>query len=90
MLEAQPELVARHFSEAGLTEKALGYWLLAGRRAAARSANVEAIAHLRAGLASVHDLPADISTFAMGAVAATGARRPAHRNERLRFQRSGG
>jgi predicted ATPase len=61
MLQAQPELVAHHFSEAGLTEKALGYWLQAGRRAAARSANVEAIAHLRAGLASVHDLPADVS-----------------------------
>jgi class 3 adenylate cyclase/predicted ATPase len=61
MLEAQPELVARHCSEAGLTEKALGYWLQAGRRAAARSANVEAIAHLRAGLASVRDLPADVS-----------------------------
>ena len=57
LLEAQPELVASHFSEAGLTEKAIGYWLQAGRLAAARSANVEAIAHLRAGLASIHDLP---------------------------------
>jgi class 3 adenylate cyclase/predicted ATPase len=61
MLEAQPELVAHHFTEARLTEKALGYWLQAGRRAAARSANLEAIAHLRAGLASIHDLPADVS-----------------------------
>jgi class 3 adenylate cyclase/tetratricopeptide (TPR) repeat protein len=57
MLEAQPERVAGHFSEAGLPEKAIGYWLRAGRLAAARSASVEAIAHLRAGLASVHDLP---------------------------------
>jgi class 3 adenylate cyclase/tetratricopeptide (TPR) repeat protein len=56
-LEAQPELAARHFSEAELTEKAIGYWLQAGRLAAARSANVEAIAHLRAGLASLHELP---------------------------------
>jgi class 3 adenylate cyclase/tetratricopeptide (TPR) repeat protein len=55
--EAQPEIVARHFSEAGLPEKAMGYWLQAGRLASARSANVEAIAHLRAGLASLHDLP---------------------------------
>ena len=46
---------------AGLTEKALGYLLQAGRRAAARSANVEAIAHLRDGLASLPDLPADVS-----------------------------
>ena len=57
MLEAQPERVAGHFSEAGLPEKAIGYWLRAGRLAAARSASVEAIAHLRAGLASIHDLP---------------------------------
>ena len=50
LAEAQPELVARHFSEAGLVEKAIPYWLRAGRLAAARSANVEAIAHLRSGL----------------------------------------
>jgi class 3 adenylate cyclase/tetratricopeptide (TPR) repeat protein len=61
ILEAQPELLARHFGEAGLTEKAVGYWLRAGRVAAARSANVEAIAHLRVGLASVSDLPPDVS-----------------------------
>src|SRR5262249_33024835 len=57
IVEAQPELVARHFGEAGLTEKAIGYWLQAGRLAAARSANAEAIAHLRAGLASINNLP---------------------------------
>jgi predicted ATPase len=57
IIEAQPELVARHFGEAGFKEKAIGYWLQAGRLAAARSANVEAIAHLRAGLASIDDLP---------------------------------
>jgi len=57
IIEAQPELVARHFGETGLTEKAIGYWLQAGRLAAARSANVEAIAHLRAGLAGINDLP---------------------------------
>jgi class 3 adenylate cyclase/tetratricopeptide (TPR) repeat protein len=56
-LEARPELVARHFDEAGLFEKAAGYWLRAGRLAAARSANVEAIAHLRSGLVSLAALP---------------------------------
>jgi tetratricopeptide (TPR) repeat protein len=61
ILEAHPELVARHFSEAGLAEKAIGYWLQAGRLAAARSANMEAIAHLKAGLASIQDLPPDAS-----------------------------
>jgi class 3 adenylate cyclase/tetratricopeptide (TPR) repeat protein len=56
-LEARPELVARHFDEAGLFEKAVGYWLRAGRLAAARSANLEAIAHLRSGLVSLAALP---------------------------------
>ena len=52
-IETRPELVASHFDEAGLFEKAVGYWLRAGRLAAAWSANVEAIAHLRSGLASL-------------------------------------
>jgi class 3 adenylate cyclase/predicted ATPase len=56
-LETRPEMVARHFDEAVLFEKALGYWLRAGRLAAARSANVEARAHLRSGLASLAALP---------------------------------
>jgi class 3 adenylate cyclase/predicted ATPase len=50
LVEAQPELVARHFSEAGLADKAVPYWLRAGRLAANRSANMEAIAHLELGL----------------------------------------
>jgi class 3 adenylate cyclase/predicted ATPase len=49
--EAQPELVAHHFTEAGLTEKAVHYWHQASQRAIERSAHVEAIAHLRQGLA---------------------------------------
>ena len=56
-LEAQPELVASHFDEAGHFDKAVGYWLQAGVLAAGRSANVEAIAHLRSGLASLAALP---------------------------------
>ncbi|MGI6854195.1 AAA family ATPase [Mesorhizobium sp. 1B3] len=57
LIEVQPELVARHLGEAGLLEKAVPYWLQAGRRAAARSANVEAIAHLNAGMDSLQALP---------------------------------
>jgi serine/threonine protein kinase/tetratricopeptide (TPR) repeat protein len=47
----QPELLAHHFTEAGLTEKAIGYWLKAGLRSRDRSAEVEAIGHLTRGLA---------------------------------------
>jgi predicted ATPase len=56
-LEAQPELLAYHYTEAGLTEKAVSYWHQAGKRASERSAHVEAIAHLRQGLASLQTLP---------------------------------
>jgi predicted ATPase len=50
--EAQPELVAQHYTEAGLTEQALPHWQRAGQQALQRSANPEAIQHLTAGLES--------------------------------------
>src|SRR5262249_46881224 len=49
--ESQPEILAHHYSEAGSTAEALDFWLKAGRNAAGRSANKEAIAHLDKGLA---------------------------------------
>jgi class 3 adenylate cyclase/predicted ATPase len=55
--ETQPELVAHHYTEAGLSAQAIPYWLRAGQRAIQRSANVEAIAHLRQGIALLTTLP---------------------------------
>jgi predicted ATPase len=55
--EAQPELLAHHYTEAGLTEQAVTYWYKAGQKAIERSAHVEAIAHLRQGLALLQTLP---------------------------------
>jgi predicted ATPase/class 3 adenylate cyclase len=46
----QPELLAHHYTEAGMAEQAALYWLKAGQRAAERSANVEAVGHLTKGL----------------------------------------
>ncbi|HWX34170.1 MAG TPA: hypothetical protein VNZ53_42950, partial [Steroidobacteraceae bacterium] len=46
----QPEIVAHHFTEAGLVEPAIDYWLKAGQQAARRSANAEALNHLARGL----------------------------------------
>ena len=43
LVETQPELVAHHYTEAGLVEQAIPYWQQAGHRAAQRSANVEAV-----------------------------------------------
>jgi predicted ATPase len=48
--EAEPELIALHLTEAALGERAIDYWLKAGRQAMARSAMVEAVSHLRKGL----------------------------------------
>jgi len=48
--ETQPELLAHHFTEAGLLDEAIGYWLRAGRQAVERSANKEAVVQLKAGL----------------------------------------
>ena len=50
MVERAPEILAHHFAEAGQARTASAYWLEAGRRAAAHSANVEAIAHLTCGI----------------------------------------
>ncbi len=55
--EGQPELLAHHFTEAGLIERAVGYWHKAGQRASERSAHVETISHLRTGLALLQTLP---------------------------------
>jgi tetratricopeptide (TPR) repeat protein len=53
----EPEILAHHFTEAGLADKAVGFWLRAGKNATARSANVEAIGHLRRGIGAVDQLP---------------------------------
>ncbi len=42
----EPEVIARHFTEAGLDERAIEWWAKAGDRALRRSAFQEAIAHL--------------------------------------------
>jgi class 3 adenylate cyclase/tetratricopeptide (TPR) repeat protein len=59
VMEAEPETVAHHATEAGLTTKAVGYWLRAGQKASARSANLEAIAHLQRGIETMSRLPND-------------------------------
>jgi class 3 adenylate cyclase/DNA-binding response OmpR family regulator/predicted ATPase len=55
-VETQPELMAHHFGQAGLTERAIEYWRKAARRAIERSANAEAIRHLTSALESVQML----------------------------------
>jgi hypothetical protein len=59
--ESQPGLLARHLTEAGLTEEAITYWTKAGQQAAARFANKEAEAHFTKGIELLETLPEDRS-----------------------------
>jgi class 3 adenylate cyclase/tetratricopeptide (TPR) repeat protein len=58
IVEAQPEIVAHHFMEAGLTNQAIKYWLQAGKKAALHSAHFEGIAHLQKALDALRLLTA--------------------------------
>jgi class 3 adenylate cyclase/predicted ATPase len=58
---ARPELLAHHFTEAGLVDRATEYWLKAGRHGLARSAMKEAEALLRKGLGLVRNMADGIS-----------------------------
>jgi class 3 adenylate cyclase/predicted ATPase len=57
MVALQPELVAHHYTEAGLSAQAIVFWQRAGDQASERSAHVEAIAHLTRGLELLQTLP---------------------------------
>ena len=68
--ERQPELLARHCTEAGLIEKAAGFWGKAGQRSLARSALIEAAEQLTRALDQIAALP----------------RTPALRREQIKLQ----
>jgi class 3 adenylate cyclase/predicted ATPase len=54
----QPELLAYHYTEAGLNAQAVGYWQKAGEHSIQHSAYVEAISHLTKGLEVLQTPPA--------------------------------
>ena len=53
----RPELVARHFTEAGAGDRAGAYWEQAGDKAVERWANTDAIAHYRKALEAIEKAP---------------------------------
>jgi class 3 adenylate cyclase/tetratricopeptide (TPR) repeat protein len=57
MAESMPEVVAHHFTEAGLTSEAISYWRRAGRLAYARWANREAVKSFEQALHLLETLP---------------------------------
>lgn len=59
LAERRPEVVARHYTEAGLGEQAIIFWHKAGMAALERSAYLEAISHFEEGLRVLKALPAE-------------------------------
>lgn len=57
--DQQPEVVAHHFSEAGIYDQATVYWRQAGEFALRRSAMAEAVAHLRRGIDDLRKSPTE-------------------------------
>ena len=57
MVESQPELLARHCTEAGLVEKGAALWGKAGQRSLVRSAFVESAEQLTRALSQIDTLP---------------------------------
>jgi DNA-binding winged helix-turn-helix (wHTH) protein/tetratricopeptide (TPR) repeat protein len=57
MVEAQPELLAQHYTQAGIHQQAVAYWHKAGQRASEHSAHMEAVVHLTRGLEVLQTLP---------------------------------
>src|SRR5436305_590410 len=53
-----PEILAHHYTEAGLTQPAIDFWVRAGDLASRRSASAEAIGHLDRALRLLQSLPA--------------------------------
>jgi predicted ATPase len=57
----EPELLAHHFTQAGLTEAAIEWWGRAGQRSLERSALAEAIEQFTRAIARIATLPATIA-----------------------------
>ena len=61
LMESQPELFARHYTEARLVEKSVFYWGKAARRSVARSAMAEAAVQFQKGLDQLALLPDQVA-----------------------------
>jgi tetratricopeptide (TPR) repeat protein len=58
IVATQPEILAHHYTQAGLADSAIDYWRRAGERALRRSANVEGVTHLTHAIELIRSLPA--------------------------------
>jgi class 3 adenylate cyclase/predicted ATPase len=64
--DAEPELLAHHYTEAGLAEAAIAHWQEASQRAMQRSAHIEAERHLRKGLAVLETMGETVARSRLG------------------------
>jgi class 3 adenylate cyclase/tetratricopeptide (TPR) repeat protein len=55
--ERQPDLLAYHFAEGGMSEKAFEYWLKAGKQSIVRVSNTEALSQLNKASALLASMP---------------------------------
>lgn len=60
--EVQPEILAHHYTEAGLTDQAINWWERAALRSATRYNNIEAVSQFSRALALLTQLAHDSST----------------------------
>ena len=81
--ENQPELLARHCTEAGLIEKAAGLWGKAGQRSLERSALVEAVEQLTARARPDRDLARHARAASRRDQASGRAHNPTHPCQRV-------
>jgi predicted ATPase len=63
LVQTEPEVLAHHYTAAGLYLQAIEYWQRAGQRAMARSANLEAANHFKKGLELLEKLPESPQRF---------------------------
>jgi class 3 adenylate cyclase len=61
--ESQPELVAQHYEEGAMPEKAFGYWNRAAERSLARGANREALSLARRAIETLEAFPEETERF---------------------------
>ena len=80
---AEPELLAHHFTQAGLTEAAIEWWGKAGQRSLERSALVEAIAQFTRALDQIAALPATPALRREADQASGRAHNPTHPYQRI-------
>ena len=70
VVESEPEVLAQHFTAAGLTERGVFYWHRAGQQASDRSAYLEATRHFNAGIELLADAAGHACAYAAGNCAA--------------------